>query len=610
MPDSTSASPELAAAAKRITTLEADLANLRRGMAAQLTASGRLLQALQELDHIHFGGRFVAAAGSAPASPTRDVEVAEAVVAAAIQRLAEVAAPRLDDGVAAEVAARETELGLLRTQILAAQEERYRLLADCEARLAAAGEALQRESELRRADLAEARSIAAEVERIAAADPQAASAAPLAASLAALREAIAAGTVEGIGGATEQALVGWARVVNERAASAAQELSALRWQVNELEHRQRTQGESQRLRVQASGEEVAALREALAAAERERDRRGEEIVVLRAEHARLSESLGRLAGEGDSVRRRITELDLGATQARERFAAAEARVRELAPEVERLRAMVSESSGRANARERELAALTREHEAIRQQVAAAEAMRAELAALQATRAQEQAAAQRELAALRQQLAALEDERARLAERQMRGEEEARLAARRATEQREEQARLLREREQELGELRLGAEAARADAQRLRGELDRLQSSRRQSELEGADATRRAVAAVRELEDARDRSESLAAEVAEARRLAAEREDKIASERERADGLAARMEALERAQAAAARERRLAEEEQARHAAQQRAWMAQRAEMEGLLRTARSAVLEARTALQRDADARRGASPSP
>lgn len=143
------------------------------------------------------------------------------------------------NAISAELAARDAELAAFRAQALKEQdahaEDARRMRGEIRERVTAATDALAHESELRRSDLAEARSLAAEIERLASADPEAAKNDDLDITLGVLRESLDGENQElsGITAAAEQVLVQWTRIIGERAASAAKEVSTVRWQLGE-----------------------------------------------------------------------------------------------------------------------------------------------------------------------------------------------------------------------------------------------------------------------------------------------------------------------------------------------------------------------------------------
>ena len=139
----------------------------------------------------------------------------------------------------AELDARDTELATLRSSALEEQvrhsEEIRRIRGEIRTRLDAAQEAVTRETELHRGDLAEARGLAAEIERLASADPEASKSDDLDITIGVLRDALKdeESGLAPLTAAAESVLVTWTRIVGERAASAAKELSTLRWQLGE-----------------------------------------------------------------------------------------------------------------------------------------------------------------------------------------------------------------------------------------------------------------------------------------------------------------------------------------------------------------------------------------
>lgn len=140
MPDPT---PELAAAAKRISSLEADVANLRRGMVQQLTATGRLVQQALALDNSQFDGRFLA--GRQP-NPQEELGLAADILAAAAAELQKrgsapvVAGTAMAEVLRSELVAREGELAELRRETVALQEEHGAIIAGLRTRVEQAEE--------------------------------------------------------------------------------------------------------------------------------------------------------------------------------------------------------------------------------------------------------------------------------------------------------------------------------------------------------------------------------------------------------------------------------------------------------------------------------------
>ncbi len=79
--------PELLVAAKKITQLEADLANVRRSMVQVLTSSTQLFKAVWALDDDYFGGRFQADGQAERRATPKDFSIAAQVVAAVSEEL-------------------------------------------------------------------------------------------------------------------------------------------------------------------------------------------------------------------------------------------------------------------------------------------------------------------------------------------------------------------------------------------------------------------------------------------------------------------------------------------------------------------------------------------
>src|SRR5579862_8315996 len=109
--------PALAAATKRVVTLEADINNLRKGMVQQLTVSGKLLKAVFALDNDYFGQRFQNQAKDQDnIDPFRDLTVATQVVEAVSEELQGASAfadsPVLRDGIANLITALESARGV------------------------------------------------------------------------------------------------------------------------------------------------------------------------------------------------------------------------------------------------------------------------------------------------------------------------------------------------------------------------------------------------------------------------------------------------------------------------------------------------------------------
>lgn len=108
--------PALAAVSKQVVTLQADIANLRKGMVQQLTLSGKLIKAVFALDNDYFGGRFQAQQNQDNPDPFRDFTVATKVVEAVTEELQGASAfadsPVLRDGIANLITALESTRGI------------------------------------------------------------------------------------------------------------------------------------------------------------------------------------------------------------------------------------------------------------------------------------------------------------------------------------------------------------------------------------------------------------------------------------------------------------------------------------------------------------------
>ncbi len=135
--------------------------------------------------------------------------------------------------IADELKARDGELASLRAQALAQQEAHAAELRHWEAELANAQEVGERESDLRHGDWAEVRSLTSEIERLAAADPELTSGDDNEITLSVLRDQLReGGGLEAMAAAAEQVLLAWARLISQRADTAAVELAALNAQLD------------------------------------------------------------------------------------------------------------------------------------------------------------------------------------------------------------------------------------------------------------------------------------------------------------------------------------------------------------------------------------------
>lgn len=353
--------------------------------------------------------------------------------------------------ISAELAARDAELAAFRTQALKEQEahaeENRRIRGEIRERITAANEAVARESELRRSDLAEARSLAAEIERLASADPEASKVDDLDITLGVLRESLDGENQElnGITAAAEQVLVQWTRIIGERAASAAKEVSTVRWQLGEAQAK------------------VAPLQA--------------EIVRLTAEVKRLSDSEKGFTTAREAVSKELSSLrtqvaeqtrelqtrDLASKGRDDVVGRAQEQQQRVADELARERASRKEDQ----TRHRE--ALTQAEESSKQSSATFETVIA--------RARDAAeTAERQLADVRIQLGSVrnEAEQAKVEAARIQAELARATETLRNTQQRETQAAEARVRsERQAQDLRAKSDAGATESSHLRGEIERL-----------------------------------------------------------------------------------------------------------------------------------------
>ena len=246
-------------------------------------------------------------------------------------------ADKIAGSLSAELSARDTELSALRSHSIKEQEthaaEIRKIRGEIREKITEAQESVAREAELHRSDIAEARGLVSEIERLAGSDPESASSDDLDITLGVLRDALNAdvsdeGSLSSLMAAADAVLSQWARLVNERAASAAKELSTLRWQLGEAATRSeslqvevtRLTAESRRLQESEKGftnareavsKELSTLRTQVA--EQARELHGRELTLKTRDEAatraqeqaqRLNEELSkeRLARDEERVR--------------------------------------------------------------------------------------------------------------------------------------------------------------------------------------------------------------------------------------------------------------------------------------------------------------------
>jgi chromosome segregation ATPase len=325
MPETT---PELAAAAKRIAALEADVANLRRGMVQQLTATGRLVQQALSLDTRHFAGRYLA--GRQP-NPQEEIGIAADILAAATTELdkrsgsAPVAGTAMTEVLRAELVAREGELAELRRESMAMQEEHAAIIAglqtradQAEERAAIAEQAAQNaggSEDDRRSDRAEAVGLCSELLRTLQTTPAGGDDVQI--TMQVLQDALKDGSELGtVCQAAESAVVSWAEALvkdlAERKAATAG-LEALRTTAGEWQ-KQATQLKAELDKVRAEG--ARAIADVKSTSERsgiiER-----EITKLQGERETLVRDVERLQVELGEQRRAAHEANMARARDRE-----------------------------------------------------------------------------------------------------------------------------------------------------------------------------------------------------------------------------------------------------------------------------------------------------
>lgn len=503
MPDT---SPELAAAAKRIAALEADVANLRRGMVQQLTATGRLVQQALALDKRHFAGRHLA---DRQPTPQEEIGIAADILAAAAAEMDKrgtppppppVAGSAMTEVLRAELVAREGELAELRRQSVALQEEHAAIVAGLQTRVeqaeerAAAAESAAKSShdsdDDLRSDRAETFGLCGELLRTMQATPAGGDDVQI--TLQVLQDALKDGGELGtVCQAAESAVVSWAESLVKELAdrkAAAAGLDALRATAGEWQ-KQATQLKAELEKARAEGSK--AIADAKSTAERsgiiER-----EITKLQAERETLVRDVERLQVELGEQRRAAHEANMARARDRQDTEAFRAKAKDDAAqavaqaqaESTAARAAAAQASaerdqlqGRlANAQERvdrlesererssaEVAALRRELDALRAEREAAQAQggQAQQQALAAAAERDKALA--ETAALRTDVATAR------AEAEAAGVRE-RSAAERSTSLQTERDKLVAERERALAE----AGTLKRDLDAMRAERDALQ----------------------------------------------------------------------------------------------------------------------------------------
>ncbi|MEK7413716.1 MAG: hypothetical protein AAB263_10430 [Planctomycetota bacterium] len=325
--------PELAVAAKRIAALEADVANLRRGMVQQLTATGKLIQHALALD-AHFGGRFLA---ERQPNPQEEVAIAVEILTAASAELGgkgqvnaapTEANPAVSELLRSELVARDMELADVRRQTAVLQEEYGQTLGDLRERLAEAEEraasAEHRTSALRdatdgsdddrRSDRAEASGLCSELLRLMQAQPVGDDEAQITIQVLAdaLREGAPLGT---LCQAAESAMVNWGQLMFKELANARAQLGgieALRTTAGEWQQQAaQLRSELERARTEAAKyqSEAASTSERSGIIERE-------ITKLQTERETLVRDVERLQIELGEQRRATSEANTARSRER------------------------------------------------------------------------------------------------------------------------------------------------------------------------------------------------------------------------------------------------------------------------------------------------------
>jgi chromosome segregation ATPase len=534
--------PELAAAAKRIAALEADVANLRRGMVQQLTATGRLVQQALLLDQQHFAGRFLA--GRQP-TPQEELVIAADILGAAGAELANrggaaapVAGTAVTEVLRSELVARESELAEMRRQTAALQEEHGAILAGLQTRVDQAEE-LAQQNELRaqaaeeRAaagggasseDRAEALGLCSELLRTLQAAPVAGD--DLQITLSVLQDALKEGGGLGtVCQAAESALVAWAETLGRDLAEAKAQLAG-------LDGLRSTAGEWQKQAAQLRGELDKARAEhakAVADAKGTVERCGiieREITKLQTERESLVRDVERLQVELGEQRRAAHEANMARTRDRQETESFRANAKQEAE------AVVATAIAEAAAARQAAETATAERDQLQGKVVNAQER---IGRLETER--ERAAA--ELAALRRELDA---QRADRDAAQAKADDLQRQVEV-LTGDRERQAAAFAAITKELAGVRAEAEAAAARersiqerATSLQSERDKLVAERERALAEGGTFKRDADGLRSERDQLQGR---LAAAGKQAEVLAAER-DRVLSERDRVAGEAAQL----------------------------------------------------------------------
>jgi chromosome segregation ATPase len=600
--------PELAAAAKRIAALEADVANLRRGMVQQLTATGRLVQQALALDEKQFGGRFLS--GRQP-NPQEELVIAADILAAAATELEKrgsgagsgapaVAGTAMTEVLRSELVAREGELAELRRQTRELQEEHAAIVAglrtraeQAEERAAAAIAGANSDSEaVLRADRAEALGLCSELLRVIQTAPAGGDDVQITCGV--LQDALKEeGGLGMVCQAAESALVSWAEALVEalgQAKAATAGLDGLRATAGEWQ-KQAAQLKAELDKTRA--EAAKAIAEGKSTAERsgiiER-----EITKLQAERETLVRDVERLQVELGEQRRAAHEANMARTRDRQETEAYRAKAKDESDQtMARAAADVAAANQRAEQaiaeRDQLQGRVSNAQERVDRLEAERERAAAELAALRreldAARAGSESV-QTQAAQANQQLQALQNEAATLRKELAAARAEADAAAARDRSGSERTAKLQTERDQLVAE----RERALAEVGTLRRDLEQVRTEREALQAKAAAQAKQVEAAALDRDRAQGERERLDIELAQVRKeLEAARaaNERTAGER---DTLRSRITAADGTAEAAMRERDQARSQIANAAAER-----------DRFRAALEAAQEERTALARAKD---------
>lgn len=599
--------PELAAAAKRITALEADVANLRRGMVQQLTATGRLVQQALALDEKQFGGRFLS--GRQP-NPQEELVIAADILAAAGAELEKrggaapaapaVAGTAMTEVLRSELVAREGELAELRRQTRELQEEHAAIVAGLSTRveqaeeraaLALSGANSDSEAALR-ADRAEALGLCSELLRVIQTAPAGGDDVQITCGV--LQDALKEeGGLGMVCQAAESALVSWAEALVEalgQAKAATAGLDGLRT----------TAGEWQKQAAQLKAEldkTRAEAAKAVAEGKSTTERSGiieREITKLQAERETLVRDVERLQVELGEQRRAAHEANMARSRDRQETEAFRAKAKD---ESEQTMARAIADVAAANQRAEQAVAerdqlqgrMSNTQERVDRLEAERERAAAELAALRRELDTARAGSetgQAQAAQATQQLQALQTEAATLRKDLAAARAEADAATARDRSGAERTAKLQTERDQLVAE----RERALAEVGTLRRDLEQARTEREALQAKAAGQAKQVETMSLDRDRAQGERERLDIELVQLRKeLEAARaaNERTAGER---DALRSRITAADGTAEAAMRERDQARSQVANAAAER-----------DRFRAALEAAQEERTALARAKD---------